>query len=168
MSNTRRVRRWAGAAMAILAIGTTCLLAAGPDVKVELQGTYRPSDMPEAKWASLQDDTKVVPGDRILYNVRISNQGDRDARRPVAFGPVPAGTSFVPGTATRAAGLEVEYSIDGGKTFFASPTITIPGKDGKPETVPAPPERYTTLRWTWESPLPAGSKAGVSYQVQVR
>ena len=160
--------RFCGLALSLALIGTATVQASGPDVKVELRGSYQSPDKPQAKWATLQDNTKVVPGDRILYSVEIVNKGDQEARNPVAFGPIPAGTRFVPGTATHQDGLRIEYSIDGGKTYAASPTVTTTGKDGKPQTVPAPVDRYTTLRWTWIGSLPAGAKEAVSYQVEVR
>ena len=168
MSRNFRERKLALAAAMALAIGSGRIWAAGPDVKVQLQGSYQTANQPQAKWATLQDGTKVAPGDRILYSVEISNQGDRQANNPVAFGPIPAGTRFVAGTATSDAKLKVEYSIDGGKNYSPSPTVTIPGKDGKPQTVPAPLDRYTTVRWMWNGGLPPGAKDSVSYQVEVR
>lgn len=167
MSFTRNTRRLLGAA-AVALLATGGLLAAGPDVKVQLQGNHQPAGNLQAKWVSLQDDTKVAPGDRILYHVQIANRGDREARHAVALGPVPAGTMFVAGSATTGTDLRVEFSVDSGKTFSAAPTITVTGKDGKSQVVPAPTERYTTVRWTWNTPLPAGAEATVSYQVQVR
>jgi uncharacterized repeat protein (TIGR01451 family) len=151
-----------------LAVGAGSLWAAGPNVKVQLQGSYQSSAKAEAKWANLEEGTKVSPGDRILYRVEVSNQGDTAAKSPVAYGPIPAGTKYVVGTATQDSDLKVDYSIDGGKTFASAPTIPVTAKDGKVQTMPAPIERYTTVRWTWSSPLPAGAKSSVSYQVQVR
>jgi uncharacterized repeat protein (TIGR01451 family) len=151
-----------------LAVVAGPLLAAGPSVKVQLQGSYQSSDSAEAKWANLEEGTKVSPGDRILYRVEVSNQGDMAAKNPVAIGPIPAGTKYVAGTATQEASLQVDYSIDGGKTYSSVPTISVTGKDGKVQTLPAPVERYTTVRWSWNSVLPPGAKSSVSYQVQVR
>lgn len=168
MSRNRSERRVALAAAVALTLCSSQAWAVGPDVKVQLQGSYQTADKPQAKWATLQEGTKVAPGDRILYSLEITNQGDREAKNPVAFGPIPAGTRFVAGTATTDPKLKVEYSIDGGKTYSPSPTITIAGKDGKPQTVPAPVDRYTTVRWLWSGALPAGDKDSVSYQVEVR
>lgn len=168
MSRNRRERKLVLAAAMALAIGSGRIWAGGPDVKVQLQGSYQTADKPQAKWATLQDGTKVAPGDRILYSVEIINQGDRQADHPVAFGPIPAGTRFVAGTATGDSRLKVEYSIDGGKTYSPSPTLTIKGSDGKPQTVPAPVDRYTTVRWMWNGGLPPGATDSVSYQVEVR
>jgi len=160
-------RRWV-VALGFVLVATAAARAAGPDVKVQMQGSYQSSEKPAAKWVTLQDNTKVAPGDRILYSVAIVNQGDKEARNPVAFGPIPAGTRFVPGTATQNPQLKVDFSIDGGKTYSPSPTLTVAAKDGKPQTVPAPVDRYTTIRWTWITSLPAGAKDAVSYQVEVR
>jgi uncharacterized repeat protein (TIGR01451 family) len=168
MSWNRREGRFVMATALVLAICSSGAWASGPDVKVELQGSYQTADRPVVQWAALQEGTKVAPGDRILYSVEISNQGDREASNPIAFGPIPAGTRFVTGTATADPRLKVEYSIDGGKSYSPSPTVTIPGKDGKPQMVPAPAERYTTVRWMWKVGLPAGAKETVSYQVEVR
>ena len=167
------MRREGGNARAVLialglAAGVGSIWAAGPSVKVQLQGSVQSAQQSEAKWSLLGEGTKVSPGDRILYRVEVSNQGDTEAKNPTAFGPIPAGTKYVAGTATQDVSLKVDYSIDGGKTFAAVPSLTVTGKDGKAQTVPAPADRYTTVRWTWSVPLPAGATSSVSYQVQVR
>jgi uncharacterized repeat protein (TIGR01451 family) len=142
-------------------------LAAGPDLKVKLEGNHR-SNTTNAGWATLSDKTTVVPGDEILYSVLVSNDGDREARHASAVGPIPPGTTFILDTASRPHGVTVDYSLDGGKTFSAAPTLSVTGKDGKAQTLPAPAERYTTVRWVWDAPLAAGAKASVSYRVKVR
>jgi uncharacterized repeat protein (TIGR01451 family) len=168
MSFARTSRRWLGVLAAVALLCSGAGQAAGPDVKVQLMGSYQTAGNAHAKWASLDDKTKVAPGDRILYKIQVTNHGDRDARHASALGPIPAGTTFVAGTATTSADLRVDYSVDGGKSFSASPTITVTDKDGKTQVVPAPAERYTTVRWTWNAPLPAGAEANVSYEVKVR
>ena len=168
MSFAHTRRRWLGLIAALSWLGGGISQAAGPDVKVHLMGIHQPAGTPEAKWASLSDKTKVAPGDRILYKIQLANRGDREASHASALGPIPAGTAYVAGTASTSPGLRIDYSVDGGKSFSSSPTITLTGKDGKPQVVPAPADRYTTVRWTWNTPLPAGAEANVSYQVQVR
>ena len=167
MSFARTSRGWLGVLAAALLLGGAAL-AAGPDVKVQLMGSHQSAGSPGAKWASLEDNTKVSPGDRILYKILVSNQGDREASHASALGPIPAGTAYLAGTATTSSEMRVEYSVDGGKNFSSTPTVTVLGKDGKAQIVPAPADRYTTVRWTWNKPLPVGAEATVSYQVQVR
>ncbi len=167
MSFVRTSRGWLGVFAAALLLGGAAL-AAGPDVKVQLIGSHQPARSSSANFTALESGSKVSPGDRILYKILVTNQGDRDASHASAVGPIPAGTVYVSGTATTSAELRIDYSVDGGKNFSLTPTITILGKDGKAQIVPAPVERYTTVRWTWNNPLPAGAEATVSYQVQVR
>ena len=169
MSETRRAGKvWGVAALIALGLATGLQAASGPEVKVRLNGSVQGHPSAGAAWVSLKDGTQVSPGEKILYKVDLINEGTQEARKPVALGPVPAGTAFVPGTASAGPDLRIDYSVDGGKTFSEKPTITVTGKDGRAQTVPAPADRYTTIRWTWGTPLAAGATASVSYQVQVR
>jgi uncharacterized repeat protein (TIGR01451 family) len=160
----------AGIAAIVLALlGAGGLLAAsGPEIRVHLAGSVQSAARTGVAWTALNEGAKVAPGEKILYKVELTNQGDQEARKPMALGPVPAGTAFVPGTASTGADLKIDYSLDGGKTFAEKPTVQVTGKDGKLQVVPAPPERYTTIRWTWDTPLAPGATSTVSYQVQVR
>jgi len=169
MSETRRGRKvWGIATLIAMGLATGLQAASGPEVKVRLNGSVQGHPAAGAAWVSLKDGTQVSPGEKILYRVDLINEGTQEARKPMALGPVPAGTAFVPGTASVGPGLKVDYSIDGGKTFSEKPTITATGKDGRPQIVPAPADRYTTIRWTWGTSLAAGATASASYQVQVR
>ena len=161
-------QRWAAGALALTLSAGALTAASGPDLRVELVGSLRDSRTNPAGWVAISSDARVAPGDLILYRVDLSNAGEAPARNPVALGPVPAGTAFVPGTASREAGARVDYSIDGGKSFAEKPTIVVRGEDGKTRTVPAPPDRYTTVRWKWQAALAAGARTSVSYQVRVR
>jgi uncharacterized repeat protein (TIGR01451 family) len=154
--------------LALALSAATVAAAAGPDVQVRMQGNQQIHSKDGTSWANFKDGSAVAPGERILYNVELLNRGDKEARNASAFGPIPAGTAFVPETATTAPNLKLEYSIDGGKTFSAKPVITRTAKDGRPETVSAPPEQYTTIRWSMTEPLAPGARVQLSYQVQVR
>ena len=159
---------WALAALVVMAFATGLDAATGPEVKVRMSSSVRERPSTGVAWVTLKDGAQVVPGEKILYKIDLVNDGEQEARNPVALGPVPAGTVFIPGTASTAPDLKVDYSIDGGRTYSEKPLITVTGKDGRQQTVPAPAERYTTIRWTWGTPLAAGTTATVSYQVQVR
>ena len=140
--------------------------AAPPSLAVRLDAEIWESNA--SSWATLAEDQEVRPGDRILYTVRLENSGDQPAASPMAIGPVPVGTVMAPDTATASAGVIVEYSLDGGSTFSSNPTVTVVDPDGTTRSVPAPIDRYTTLRWTWDRPLEPGATRTVSYQVTVR
>lgn len=169
MHGLRRGRKgWVLAAFVAMALATGLQAASGPEVRVRLSGSVRERPSSGVAWVNLKDGAQVAPGERILYKLDLVNDGEQEARNPVALGPVPAGTAFVPGTASTAPNLQVDYSIDGGKTYSEKPLITVTGRDGRRQTLPAPADRYTTIRWTWRTPLAAGTTASVSYQVQVR
>ena len=142
--------------------------AAGPELKVELDGKIQLAGQAEDNWAALEDGQAVAPGGRILYTVRLTNTGDAEAHNPRAIGPVPVGTVYVENAATSGDGVTVAFSIDGGKTFSPEPMVVIIAPDGSTRTVPAPVERYTTIQWNWDDSLTAGNQQAVSYQVQVR
>ena len=152
------------AAVILMVLSTRLQAAAAPEVKVNLTGSIQGHSKTGAAWVTLQDGSQVAPGERILYKLDLANQGDREARDPMALGPIPAGTAYVPGSATTGSGMRVEYSIDGGKTFAEKPTITVTGRTGSRQIVPAPTNSYTTIRWRWEAPLAAGATADVSYR----
>ena len=46
--------------------------------------------------------------------------------------------------------------------------VVVTAADGSRRTVPAPVDRYTTIRWNWDASLAAGEQQVVTYQVQVR
>jgi hypothetical protein len=76
-------------------------------------------------------------------------------------------TTYVLGSAL-ANGAQLTYSIDGGKTFVAKPTIKVKLADGSVVEKPAPAEMYTHTRWDYsESVQPAASVRSV-YEVAVK
>lgn len=159
--------RWQVGAFAALALSIGGLQAA-PELQVRLEGQVQVDAEGDLSWAALADGAAVKPGELIRYQVELANTGDAEAKSPSALGRIPTGTIFVLESATSGPGLMVEYSIDGGKTFAQQPTIVVEGEDGEKRSVPAPASRYTTIRWTWNSPIPPGDSASVFYQVQVR
>ena len=167
MQVARRGRtRWQFGALALaLSIGT---LQAAPELQVTLEGQIQVVADGEVSWAALADGAQVKPGELIRYQVELANTGDAEAKRPSALGRIPAGTLFVLESATSEPDMAVEYSIDGGDTFSGQPTIVVEDEHGRKRTVPAPASLYTTIRWTWNAPIPSGDSASVFYQVQVR
>lgn len=158
--------RWQLGAIALaLSIGT---LQAAPELQVTLESQTRILADGEVSWAALADGAEVKPGELIRYQVDLANTGDAEARKPSALGRIPAGTLFVLASATSTPDLMVEYSIDGGLTFSQQPTIVVEDEHGNKRTVPAPASLYTTIRWTWNDPIPSGDSTSVFYQVQVR
>ncbi len=110
---------------------------------------------------------KFQPGEVIIYTLSYHNSGTEIARDVVISDPIPAGTSFIPGSASETGDLN--YSIDKGKTFKKATMLTyeIKNRDGKMEKRVATAEEYTDISWTLAS-VPAGGKGTVSFKVKVK
>jgi len=134
-----------------------------PVIKVMLAGdTERKGER-----VALDKAGMVKPGEVINWTIDSDNEGNGAARDYKAVGQIPVGTSFVTGSAVSQGAL-VTYSIDGGKTFSAQPTVEVKQADGSTKRVPALVSSYTQLRYEWSSPLEAGQKLFASYQVLVK
>ena len=95
------------------------------------------------------------------------NSGTEAAKDVVISDPIPAGTSYIPGSASEAGDLT--FSIDKGKSFKKPTLLTyeLKGGAGKMEKKVATPEEYTDIRWTVPQ-VPAGGKGSVSFKVKVK
>lgn len=108
----------------------------------------------------------VQPGEEVIYTLSYVNAGNEPAKDLVISDPLPAGTSYVPGSATDSGDLT--FSIDKGKSY-KKPTLLsyeIKGSDGKTVRRSATPDDYTNIRWTLPTVAPGG-KGSVSFKVKV-
>ncbi|TAE55932.1 MAG: DUF11 domain-containing protein [Nostocales cyanobacterium] len=110
---------------------------------------------------------KVQPGDVVRYTLIAENQSDRQIKNLVLNGPVPRGTVLVLQSVQAPDNTQISYSIDGGKSFAANPTITVKLPNGKSETKPAPATAYTHIRVQVPS-VSAKSTVKATYQTQVQ
>jgi uncharacterized repeat protein (TIGR01451 family) len=135
-----------------------------PEVKVELSGSVERA----GERLSLERVENVKPGEVLDWQILSSNDGEGAARDYKAVGHIPAGTSFVQGSASAEGGSTVTYSVDGGKTFATQPVIEEKQQDGSVKQVPAPVAMYTEVRYEWSDALAAGGKLSASYKVRVK
>ena len=174
------------AAVALSALGSTSLrsvfnaetlagVAHQPQVQLRLAAQKQvvqtdPTGKEKVTWEALTDGTLVQPGDVIQYTINGANGGDRPASNLSVVQPIPKGTEYRLNSANGNSnnGIQVTYSIDNGRNFVTTPTITVVLPDGKTETRPAPATAYTNVRWTFGKPLNPGAKALAAYQVKVR
>jgi uncharacterized repeat protein (TIGR01451 family) len=85
----------------------------------------------------------------VTYTVNYGNTGSGDATNVVITDAIPAGTTFIPGSAS-GTGVTIEYSHNGGVTYDTSSALPV-----------------THIRFTRAS-LPAGTtNQTVSFQVRV-
>lgn len=126
---------------------------------------------PKVSWQPLtKNNTVVQPGDILRYIVTSKNVSDRAIQNLAVVQPIPQGTIYILNSATIGLGsnVAVTYSIDGGKSFVANPTIKVKLPNGQTETRPAPPEAYTHVRWIFSETLKPSVAFNSSYQVRVR
>ncbi|MBE9030091.1 DUF11 domain-containing protein [filamentous cyanobacterium LEGE 11480] len=139
-----------------------------PNIRLQLVGEKKvvassTTGQEEVSWKPLD---AAKPGDVIRYRLSGKNQGKAGARKLALTQPVPQGTVYVLKTAT-GEGTQATFSIDGGKTFVANPTVRVKLTDGKFETQPAPAKAYTHVKWQFDQKIAANQDVNVAYQVKV-
>lgn len=109
----------------------------------------------------------VKPGDELIYTLTYVNSGTDAAKDVVISDPIPAGTAYVPGSASEVGDLT--FSIDQGKSYKKATLLTyeIKSGDGSMQKRAASPDDYTDIRWTVRE-IPAGGKGSVNFKVKVK
>ncbi len=127
------------AAVAYASGGVTVQLTANRITKAQGREVVSPAD-------------QAQPGETLEYRATYRNEGTSEARGLAATLPIPAGTSYLPGTASPS---RVEASLDG-RTFAPVPLKrTVRTADGRTVVREVPVSEYRALRW----PLGTLSKA---------
>jgi uncharacterized repeat protein (TIGR01451 family) len=109
----------------------------------------------------------VRPNDVLRYTLTFSNPTDRSVANVELRNPIPAGVTFVPGSAKASrADARLEFSADQGKSWAAQPmeTITVAGQQ---VTRIIPVDRYTHIRWVVKSPVTAKGVITAEFEAKV-
>jgi uncharacterized repeat protein (TIGR01451 family) len=117
-----------------------------------------------AKAEQWQTPEKMLPGDKVGYQISFENTGNEAATDIVIANPIPENTVYVEGSA-KGLNTDIEFSTDGGKTY-AQPSKLLIEKDG--ERVQASAADYTNVRWTLNKPLAIGAESSVQYAVIIK
>lgn len=154
----------AGGAAVFAKTGAARMFTSRPEIKIVLAGSVHrgQADVPVEKAEA------VSSGEVVSWNIVSNNVGNGIAHDYKTVGQIAKGTSFVEGSAQAEGRALVTYSIDGGKTFTATPMISEKQPDGTMKQVAAPVSMYTQVRYEWVDPLAAGGKLTASYQVRVK
>jgi uncharacterized repeat protein (TIGR01451 family) len=153
-----------GGAAVFARTGAARMFISRPEIKVALSGSVHrgQADLP------IEKAEAVGSGEVVSWSIVSNNVGNGVAHDYRTVGQIPKGTSFVEGSAQADGRPVVTYSIDGGKTFTASPMIAEKQADGSMKQVAAPVSMYTQVRYEWADPLAVGGKLTASYQVRVK
>lgn len=104
--------------------------------------------------------TRLTAGDELHYTVRVRNPGKEPVTDVVVTKRLPFGVHYERGSAAGPA-AEVQFSIDGGKTFATPDAMARAsggGKNKKGARKP-PVSDYTHVRWVLTRPLSPGATA---------
>jgi uncharacterized repeat protein (TIGR01451 family) len=113
------------------------------------------------------DSTHVLPGDTVRYHLLFTNVSSGAVHGIVLDNPIPAGLRYEVGSARADRGdVAVLFSIDGGKTYSAEPTVEVT-VDGRQEQHAASPEMYTHVRWLVRGDVPKGAQLRAEYDALV-
>lgn len=113
------------------------------------------------KW---QQPDKLLPGERVGYQIEVTNQGTEAAADIVIANPIPENTVYQAGSA-KGLNTLIEFSTDNGKTYAQASALFVE-KEG--ERVLAEASDYSQLRWTLKQPLAAGDAVTVQYIVKIQ
>ena len=133
------------------------------EVKVDLNGSVNRN----GKTMPLEKAGRVFPGEVINWNIVVANHGNTSPSRIRAVGKIPAGTVFIPGSASGDNLTSIKFSIDDARTFSERPMITVTGADGVKREQPAPVESYTDILFIFAN-LNAREVKNARYQTRVR
>lgn len=111
-----------------------------------------------------QEPDKLLPGERVGYQIEVNNKGNEPAADIVIENPIPEHTTYVQDSA-KGLNTLIEFSVDNGKTF-ALPANLFMEKEGK--RVQANAVDYTQVRWKLNQPLDAGASSTVQYIVKIK
>jgi len=113
------------------------------------------------------DANTLLKGDVVQYRLVFTNVTDAPVRNVEFNDPLPGGLRYVAETATADRGdVVIEYSIDGGQSFSARPMVqeTVAGEQVQR---PAPPDRYTHIRWRIDGWVQPGAQVTAAFQAQL-
>lgn len=121
-----------------------------------------------AKKAGQERNDKAMarPGDVLGYSLAFTNVTHGPVTNVQFVDPLPQGLVYRTGSARADKPVRIEYSIDGGKSYTARPTIVVV-ENGKRVEKPAPREAYTHIRWTVSGPLAPGAQVTAGFQAEV-
>jgi uncharacterized repeat protein (TIGR01451 family) len=112
------------------------------------------------------DKAMARPGDVLGYSLAFTNTTRGSVANVQFVDPLPQGLVYRTGSANADKTVRIDYSIDGGKSYAAQPTIAVM-ENGKRVEKPAPRTAYTHIRWTVAGPLAPGAQVTAGVQVEV-
>ena len=159
-------------ALALPGLASAKLIVASPErprptVTLKLTGSVVTKAADGHTTLTPVDKVALKTGDEIEYDIAASNTGAAPAQHLVPVGKIPAGTAYVDGSA-KAPRAHVEFSLDSGKTWSATPMITVKNANGTTIVKKADPSLYTAVRFVTDGALAPHGSVAYTYEVRVK
>ena len=138
--------------------------AAEVDISLDAKKRVVTKDMLDRRSVQLVEPGLALPGDEIVYSVKLSNRGSQPADKIRFVTPIPPELAYWAGSANGDA--EAAFSIDGGKTFDKPERLFVTDASGKKRLAEA--WEYSHIQWRLPAPLPAAQVRTVSFHAVVR
>jgi len=162
------MRSFAASSMVFaLALSLTGIALAKPSVTLKLTGSVVTTAADGHTTSTPVDKTDLKPGDKVRWEIVARNAGDSAAQHLVLVEKIQAGTAYVDGSAA-APKAHAEFSLDGGKTWSVSPTVTVKDAEGKTVVKKADPSTYTAIRFVADATLGARTATAYDYEVRIK
>ncbi|MGD0474966.1 MAG: hypothetical protein ABSB70_17365 [Candidatus Velthaea sp.] len=151
---------------AVVVAASQCAAFAKPVITLKLSGAYVTRSADGKEQLVPVSARAAQPGEHIRWEIVATNSGDQPARNFVPSGKISPATTYVANSGA-AANAAVEFSLDSGKTWSSTPTVTVHSGDTV-KTVNADLSTYTAIRWRTAAPLAPGASHRYVYEVVVR
>jgi uncharacterized repeat protein (TIGR01451 family) len=161
------MRSLAAVITVVLALVLPGIASAKPSVTLKLTGSLVTKASDGHTTLTPVEKAQPKTGDEIQYDIVAANGGDSPALRLVPVGRIPAGTSYVDGSA-KAPRAHAEFSLDGGKTWAPVPTVRVRQPDGSTVVKKADPALYTAVRFVTDGAIAPHASAAYVYEVRVK
>lgn len=117
------------------------------------------------KTLTLAPVEKAVPGTEVIYTTTFENRINKAAENIVISNPIPNHTKYTAGSAF-GKDCEIQFSVDGGKSFAVAENLKIKGASGEERT--ALPKEYTDIRWIYKGKLAPGKSGEVGFRSVIK
>jgi len=161
------MRRIAAVLLVVFALVVPEIASAKPSVALKLVGAVVAKAADGSTTRTPLEKAEPKSGDEIEYDIVATNGGESPALRFVPMGRIPAGTSYVEGSA-KAPRAHAEFSLDGGKTWSAVPIVRVRLPDGTTAMKKADPSLYTAVRFVGDGAIAAHAVVAYTYEVRVK
>lgn len=111
--------------------------------------------------------TMYFPGDTIRYTLTASNEGGSLMTQPEVLDPIPAGVTYISGSAT-GENSNIIFSIDSGVSFHNWPvSYTVRNTNGQEIVHQASADMITHVKWQIQGNLAVGETRLLQFLVEV-